>query len=169
MLLFCHLGKSRCGEEQDVSVTIPEEGHDCRSNLFLSLGTNYMTGGHPLPFFLPLSQSFLLSYSSSSSLSCCGALSLLELYIPPLSCCPGFSCLLLIDCLINYAETQMQNHACATAWVDRRALKPLHLHVGAGILFFTHPADGIVVTPRQGAGQSLPGLLLCRCELHSGK
>lgn len=51
MLLFCHLSKSSCGEKEDVFLTIPEEGNDCRSNLFLSLSINDLMGG--LPFLLP--------------------------------------------------------------------------------------------------------------------
>lgn len=88
---------------------------------FVSISWHQWHDRGDLPFLLCfLSQSFLLAYLSSSSLSCCGAtthwqylLTLLGFYISPLSYCPGFSCLQLIDCLINYAAIQMQDHACA--------------------------------------------------------
>lgn len=106
MLLFCHLSKSSCGEKEDVFLTIPEEGNDCRSNLFLSLSINDMMGGPSLPAASSLSPFFWHISPPHPSLAVVWQylLTLLEFYIIPFSCCPGFSCLQLIDCLVNYAE-----------------------------------------------------------------
>lgn len=84
--------------------------------------------GGTFPSSCLLSQSFLVAYFSSSSLSCCGAtthwqylLTWLEFCIIPLSYSPGSSCFQLIDCLIKYAEIQMQNHACAVSMCRQKS------------------------------------------------
>lgn len=67
----------------------------------------------------------------------------------------------------------MQNHACSISMGRQKSTQkhPFACEDACWYLdAFAFPIQLMELWfPRQGAGQSLPGLLLCRCELHSGK